>query len=105
MHDQVKIVELLAGRPKKISREASRGVVENHRNLRQRDGCRRIERSRRAASQDYLLNRVLRLFFFRQSREADCLARQRRTWKDWWLPAPLSHFLYRCKRRRVVHFK
>src|ERR1019366_7682711 len=105
MHDQVKIVKLRAWRLKEVSRKTSRGVVENGRKLCQRNGCRLIERSGRTAAQDYLLNRVLRLFFFRQSREANCLARQRGTWKDRWLAAPLIHFFYRPKRRRVVHLK
>src|SRR5271163_4133052 len=73
MHDQVKLVELLAGGLKEVSWKTWRGAVENGRKLCQRYGCRLIERSGRAAAQDHLLNRVLRLFFFRQSREAKCL--------------------------------
>src|SRR5438034_10064128 len=83
MHDQVKIVKLRAGRLKEVGRKTSRGVVENGRKLYQCNGRRLIERSGRAAEQDYLLDRVLWLFFFRQTREANCLARQRGRWKDW----------------------
>ena len=64
-----------------------------------------IERSGRAAAQDYLLGRVPRLFFFRQARKANRLARRSGRRKDWWLAAPLIYFLYRLKRRRVVHLK
>src|SRR5205823_5108871 len=74
MHDQVEIVKLRAGRLKEVSRKTSRGVVENGRKLCQGDGCRLIERSGRAATQDHLLNRVLREFFFWPAREANCLA-------------------------------
>src|ERR1035437_10421548 len=105
MHDQIKIVKLRARRLKEVSRKTSRGVVENGRKLCQCSGCRLIERSGRAAAQDYLLGRVLRLFFFRHAREANCLARQSGSRKDWWPPAPLIYFLYRLKRRRVVHLK
>src|SRR6516165_3972750 len=105
MHDQVKIVKLRAGRLKEVSRKASRGVVENGRKLCQCNGRRLIERSGRAAAQDYLLDRVLRLFFIRQAREANRLARQSRRSKDRWLAAPLIYFLYRLKRRRVVYLK
>src|SRR6266568_5432209 len=105
MHDQVKIVKLRAGRLKEVSRKTSRGVVENRRKLCQCSGRRLIKRSSRAAAQDYLLDRILRLFFFRQAGEADCLARQSGRWKDWWLAAPLIYFLYGVKRRRVVHLK
>src|ERR1035437_552822 len=101
MHDQVKIVELCAGRLKEVSLKTSRGVVENGRKLCQCNGCRLIERSGRAAAQDYLLGRGLRLFFFRHAREANCLARQSGSQsgsrKDWWLAAPLIYFLYRLK--------
>src|SRR6266478_7792958 len=64
MHDQIKIVKLPAGRLKEVSRKTSRGVVENGRKLCQCNRCRVIERSGRAAAQDYLLGCVLRLFFF-----------------------------------------
>jgi hypothetical protein len=76
MHDQVKIVKLRAGRLKEVSRKTSRGVVENGKKLCQCNGRCLIERSGRAAPQDYLLDRVLRLFFFRLVREVNCLARQ-----------------------------
>ena len=105
MHDQVKIVKLRAGRLKEVSRKTARGAVENDRKLCQRNGRRLIERSGRAATQDYLLGRVLRLLFFLQAQEANCLARRSGSWKDWWLAAPLVYFLYRLKRRRVVYFK
>src|ERR1017187_2372178 len=74
MHDQVKIVELLAGRLKEVSRKTSRGVVQNRRKLCQCNGCRLIERSGRAAAQDYLLDRVHRLFFFRRALQLNLLA-------------------------------
>src|SRR5260370_19819739 len=105
MHDNIKIVELCAGKLKEVSRKTSRGVVENGRKLCECNGCSLIEGSGRTATQDYLLDRVLRLFIFRQARKANCLARHSGRWKDWWLGAPLSYFLYRLKRRRVVHFK
>src|SRR5215467_13421794 len=105
MHDQVKIVKLRAGRLKEVSRKASCGVVENGRELCQCNGRRLIERSRRAAAQDYLLDCVLWLFFFRRAREANCLSRQSGRWKDWWLAAPLIYFLYGLKRGRVVYLK
>src|SRR5215467_2828768 len=105
MHDQVKIVKLRAGKLKEVRRKTSRGVVENGRKLCQCDGCRLIERSGRAAAQDHLLDRVLRLFFFRQGGEANCLARQNGTWKDWWLAAPLIYSLYGLERGRGLHFK
>src|SRR5581483_6547444 len=105
MHDEVKIIKLRTGRLKEVSRKTSRGVVENGGKLCQCNGCRPIERSGRAAAQDYLLDRVFRLFLFRQVREANCLARQRGRRKDWWFAAPLMYFLYRLKRRRVVHLK
>src|SRR5207248_180023 len=88
-----------------VSRETSRGMVENGRKLCQREGCRLIERSARAAAQDYLLDRVLRLFSFRQAREANCLVRQRGRWKNWRLAAPLSYFPYRLKQRCFMHLK
>src|SRR5260370_38365604 len=105
MHDEVKIVKLRAGRLKEVSQKTSRCGVENGRKLRQCNGRRLIERSGRAAAQDYLFDRVLRLFFFRQAREANCLARQSGRWKDWWLAAPLIYFLYGVNRRRVVYLK
>src|SRR5690242_9882319 len=105
MRDQVKIVKLRAGRLKEVSRKTSRGVVENGRKLCQCNGGCFIERPSRAAAQDYLLDRVLWLFFFRQAWEAHCLVRQSARWKDWWLAAPLIYFLYGLKRRRVVHLK
>src|SRR5579871_4803239 len=105
MHDQVKIVKLRAGTLKEVSRKTSCGVVKNGGELRQCNGCCLIERSGRAAAQDYLLGRVLRFFFFRQALEANCLARHSGRWKDWWLAAPLSYFLYRLERRHVVHLK
>jgi len=76
MHDQVKIVKLRAGRLKEVGRKTSRGVVENGRKLCQCNGRRLIERSGRAATLDYLLDRILGLFLFRQPREGNCLARQ-----------------------------
>src|SRR6266567_5770703 len=105
MHDQVKLIELCAGRLKEVSRKTSRGVVENGRELCQCNGCRLIEGSGRAATQDHLLNRVLRLVSFRQGLEANCLARPSGRWKDWWLAAPPIYFLHRLKRRRVVHLQ
>src|SRR5690242_5798582 len=105
MHDQVSIVELCAGRLKEVSRKTQRGTVENGGELCQCNGRRLIERSSRAAAQDYLLDRLLWLFFFRQVREANFLARRSRRWKDWWLAAPLIYFLYGLKRRRVVYLK
>src|SRR5215471_2876834 len=105
MHYQIKIVELRAGKLKEVSRKTSRGAFENRCKLYLRNVCSFIECSGRAAAQDYLLNRVRRLLFFRQAREANCLARQRGTWNNRQLPAPLSYFLYGRKRRRVVHFK
>src|SRR5437879_12556543 len=102
MHDQIKIVKLRAGRLKKISRKTSRGVVESGRKLCQCNGCRLIECSGRAATQDYLLGRVLRLVFFRQGTEANCLVRLSDRWKYWRLAARLHYFLYRCKRSCVV---
>src|ERR1700677_1364460 len=105
MHDQVQIVELGAGSLKEVCWKTSRGVVENGGKLCQSNGCHLIERSGRAAAQDHLLDRVLRLFFFRQSLEPNCLACRSRSWEDLLLPAPLSYFLYGRKRRRVVHLK
>src|SRR5207247_9855020 len=105
MHDQVKIVKLRAGRLKEVGRKTSRGVVENGRKLCQCNGRRLIERSGRAAAQDYLLDRVLWLLFFRQTRKANCLARQRGRWKDWGLAAPRIYLFYVLKRRRVVHLR
>src|SRR2546430_17483747 len=105
MHDQVKIVKLRAGRLKEVSRKTSRGGVENGRELCQCNGCSPIERSGRAAAQDYLLGRVLRLLLFRQALQLNLLARWSRGWKDRWLRAPLIYFLYRLKRRRIVHLK
>src|SRR5271170_816865 len=105
MHDQVQIVELRAGRLKEVCWKTSRGVIENGRKLCQSNGCRLIERSGRAAAQDYLLDRVLRLFFFQQSREANCLACRSGSWEDLLHPAPRSYFLYGLKRRREVHRK
>ncbi len=104
MHDQVKIVELLAGRLKEVSRKASRSVVENGRKLCQSDGCRLIERSGRTAAQDHLLDRVLRLFFFRQGLQSHSLGRRNARRNDRLLP-PLSYFLYGRKRRRIMHLK
>src|SRR4249920_909749 len=105
MRDQVKIVKLRTGRLKEVSRKTSGHVVENGRKLRKCNGRRFIKRSGRAAAQDYLLDRVLRLFFFRQARKTNCLARQSGGWKDWWLAAPLIYFLYGLERRRIVHLK
>src|SRR6266536_1539563 len=105
MHDQIKIVKLPAGRLKEVSWKSSRGAVKNGRKLCQCNGCRVIERSGRAAAQDYLLGRVLWLFFFLRARKMNCLARPSGRWKDWWLAAPLIYFLHRLKRRRVVHLK
>src|SRR5437879_12094265 len=101
MHDQVKVVKLRAGRLKEVSRKTSRGVVENCRKLCQCNGRRLIERSGRAAAQDYLLDRVLRLFFFRQAREAHCLDSQSGRWKNWWVAEPLNHFLLGLQRRMI----
>src|SRR5215469_5918779 len=66
MHDQVKIVELLAGRLEEVSRKASCGRIQNGRELCQCNGRRSVERLGRAAAQDYLLDCVLRLSFDRQ---------------------------------------
>src|ERR1700686_1996310 len=105
MHDQVKIVELRAARLKEVSRKTSRGVVENGSKLCQCNGCGLIEGSGRAAAQDHLLDRVLRLFFFRQALQLNLLARRSGRCKDRLFPAPLSYFLFGLKRRRVVHLK
>src|SRR5437660_1799157 len=74
MHDQVKIVELRTGRLKEVSRKTSCGAIEDRGQLCQCDGCGLVERSGRAAAQDHLLNRILRLFFFREWLEANFLA-------------------------------
>ncbi len=50
-----------------------------------------------------LLDRVLRLFFFWQPLEANRLACLSGRWEDQLLPAPLSYYLVRLKRRRIVH--
>src|SRR5229473_319912 len=105
MHDQVKVVQLRAWRLKKVSRKTARGAIENGRELVQRNSFSLIELSGRAAAQDHLLDRVLRLFFFRQSLEANCLACRGGRWEDLLLPAPLSHLLLRLQRRRIVHLK
>src|SRR5271157_1996305 len=105
MHDQVKIVKLHAGGLKEVSRKTSCGVVENGRKLCQRNGCRLIERSGRAAAQDHLLDRVLRQFSFRQAMQLNFFARRSGRCKDRWLSSPLSNFLCERKRRRVVHLK
>src|SRR6185369_16843672 len=105
MHDQVKVVKLRAWRFKEVSRKTPRGVVENGRKLCQCNGCCLVERSGRAAAQDHLLYRVLLLFFFRQTREGNWLARQSGRWEDSRLYAPLIYFLDRLKRRSVVHLK
>src|SRR5437870_7664581 len=105
MHDQVKIVELYAEGIKKVSRKTSRGAIENGGELVQCNGCSLIERSGRAAAQNHLLDRVLRLFFFRQSLEANCLACRSERCEDLSLPAPLSYFRFGLKRRRIVHLK
>src|SRR5437773_10321967 len=105
MHDQVKVVKLRAGRLKEVSRKTSRGVVENCRKLCQCNGRPLIERSGRDATQDYLLDRVLRLFFFRQARAANCPASQSGRWKNWWLAATLINFLYGIQASRSVYLK
>src|SRR6266566_4310055 len=105
MHDHIEIVKLRARKLEEVSRKTSCGVVESGRKLCQCNGCRLIECSGRAATQDYLLGRVLRLVFFRQGTEANCLVRLSERWKYWWLAAPLIYFLYRFKRRCVVHLK
>src|SRR6266849_5050959 len=104
MHDQVKIVQLRTWRLKKVSRKTARGAIENGRELVQRNSFSLIELSGRAAAQDHLLDRILRLFFFWQSLEGNCLACRSGRWKEL-LPAPLGYFLVRLKRRRVVHLK
>src|SRR5947207_15904036 len=105
MHDHIEIVKLRARKLEEVSRKTSRGVVESGRKLCQCNGCRLIECSGRAATQDYLLGRVLRLVFFRQATEANCLVRLSERWKYWWLAAPLIYFRYRFKRRCLVHLK
>src|ERR1700680_1599581 len=105
MHDQVKIVELRAARLKEGRRKTSGGVVENGSKLCQCNGCGLIEGSGRAAAQDHLLDRVLRLFFFRQALQLNLLARRSGRCNDRLLPAPLNHFLFGLKRRRIVHLK
>src|ERR1700687_4046247 len=105
MHDQVKIVELCAEGIKKVGRKTSRGAIENGGELVRCDRCSLIERSGRAAAQNPLLDRVLRLFFFPQSLEANCLACRSGRWEDLLLPAPFSYFLFGLKRRRIVHPK
>ena len=67
MHDQVEIVELGAGRLKEVGWQTARGAVKNGRKLCQCNGCRLIEYSGRTATQDHLLDGVLRLFFFLQA--------------------------------------
>src|SRR5690348_8535495 len=100
MHDQVEIVELRAEGIKKVSRKTSRGAtIQNGGELVQCDRCSLIERSGRAAAQNHLLDRVLRLFFFRRSLEANCLACRSGRWEDLLLPAPLSYLLFGLKRR------
>src|ERR1035438_6303012 len=94
MHDQVKIVELCAEGIKKVSRKTSRGAIQNGRELCQCYGCRLIERSGRAAAQDYLLDRVLRLVFFLQALQFNFPARRSERCQDGSLPAPLSYFLF-----------
>src|SRR5260370_25360175 len=105
MHDQVKIFELYAEGIKKVSRKTSRGAIENGGELVQCNRCSLIDRSGRAAAQNHLLDRVLRLFFFRQALQLNFLARQSGRCKDRLLPAPLSYFLFGLKRRRIVHLK
>jgi hypothetical protein len=51
MHDQVKIVELRAGRLKKVTRKTLGGAGENGGELCQCDACRLVECSGRAAPQ------------------------------------------------------
>jgi hypothetical protein len=48
-----------SSRLKEVSRKTSRGAVEDGGELCQRNGCRSIEPSGRAAAQDHLLDRVL----------------------------------------------
>src|SRR6266446_927697 len=55
MNNQVNVIELLS-RPKKVSPKSSRRAVENGGELCRRNRRRRIERSRRSAPQDYLLD-------------------------------------------------
>src|SRR6266404_6914915 len=105
MHDQVKIIKLSARRLEEVSRKTSRRIVENGRKLWQCNGSCLIESSGRAAAQDYLLGRVLRLVCFRQTWEANGLSCQNGGWEDWWLASPFSYFLCRFKRRCVVHLK
>src|SRR5437660_6747904 len=105
MHDHIEIVKLRARKLEEVSRKTSRGVVESGRKLCQCNGCRLIECSGRAATQDYLLGRVLRLVFFRQGTEANCLVRLSERWKYCWFASPLISFLYRLKRRCVVHLQ
>src|SRR5437764_3183003 len=104
MDDQVKIIQLRAGRLKKIGRKPSRGILENVRELVQCDGCCIIERTGRSTAEDHLLDRVLRHFYLRHAREANCFARwggRRGRWKDRRLPSPMSYFVDRQKRRGV----
>src|SRR6516164_10922888 len=101
MHDQVKIVELLAGRLE-VSRKASRGRIQNGRELCQSNRRRPVERSGRAAAQDYLLDYVLRLFFDRQRPQRYRLVRWCGRNKGLLPVAPLSHLFFRFQRRRLV---
>src|SRR5207245_755748 len=80
---------------------ASRGAIEDGGEFCQCDGCRLVERSGRAAAQDYLLGRVLRLFFFLQVPQFNFLARRSGRYQGGSLPAPLSYLFLGLKRRRV----
>src|SRR6266566_7411840 len=105
MRDQVKLVKLRTGRLKEVSRKTSRGAIEDGGEFCQCDGCRLVERSGRAAAQDYLLGRVLRLFFFLQVPQFNFLARRSGRYQGGSLPAPLSYLFLGLKRRRVVYLK
>src|SRR5215813_10443646 len=105
MHDQVQLIQLPTGRRKKIRWKAACGAVQNGGDLSHCNGRRSIEGSSRAAAEDYLLNCVLRLFLFWHWVQADGLLRRTGSGKRWLHPPPLTHFLFRCKRRLVVHLK
>src|SRR5215470_6134793 len=64
MRDQVKVIQLGAGGLEEVSRKTSRGANDYGGKLRERNECCPVEPSGRAASQDHLLDGVLRLFFF-----------------------------------------
>jgi hypothetical protein len=92
MYDQVEIVELCAARLKEVSGKTLSGALKNGCELRQCDGCRPIEHSGRAAAEDNLLDRIVRLIFFLGRRQANYLADRSWRWEDRLLSPPLSYF-------------